>query len=66
MAAHVAHSNPGTARGRATIEHVFAAREWCLGPVRSIGLARAITALGFANVVSTMRHLLRLETRPAA
>jgi hypothetical protein len=47
---------------RAPIEHVFAEQKAWMGLfVRTVGLARAKTKVGFANLVDNMRRLLRLE-----
>ena len=47
------------------VEHVFAAQKCRLGLViRSVGLARAATRLGLANLVANMRRLVWFELRP--
>ncbi len=51
---------------RARIEHVFAEQQASMGPfVRTIGLARATTKIGLANLVHDMRRLVRLERQAA-
>ena len=51
---------------RVAIEHVFAAQKCRFGLViRSVGLARATTRLGLANLVTTMPRLAWFETRAA-
>jgi transposase, IS5 family len=64
MPPHLVRGNAGRARVRVAIEHVFAAQKCRLGLViRSIGLARATTRLGLANLVTNMRRLAWFETR---
>jgi IS5 family transposase len=66
MPPHLVRGNAGRARVRVAIEHVFAAQKCRLGLViRSIGLARATTRLGLANLVTNMRRLAWFETRLA-
>ena len=51
---------------RAHIEHVFAEQKARMGLfVRTVGLARATTKIGLANLVHNMRRLLWLERQPA-
>jgi hypothetical protein len=50
----------------AHIEHVFAEQKVRMGLfVRTIGLARAATKIGLANLVHNMRRLTWLERQPA-
>jgi IS5 family transposase len=66
MPPHVARGNATRARVRVAIEHVFAAQKCQLGLViRTIGLARATTKLGLANLVTNIRRLVWLEGRAA-
>src|ERR687898_783406 len=66
MPPHLARGNARRARVRVAIEHVFAAQKCRLGLViRSVGLARATTKLGLANLVTNMRRLVWFATRPA-
>jgi IS5 family transposase len=66
MPPHLARGNAARARVRVAIEHVFAAQKCRLGLViRSIGLARAKTKLGLANLITNMRRLVWFETRAA-
>ena len=66
MPAHVVRGNTTRARVRVAIEHVFAAQKCRLGLIiRTVGLARATTKLGLANLVTNMRRLVWLEARPA-
>jgi IS5 family transposase len=65
MPALIARGNASRARVRVAIEHVFAAQKCRLGLViRTVGLARARTKLGLANLVSNMRRLAWFELRP--
>jgi transposase, IS5 family len=65
MPAHVARGNATRARVRVAIEHVFAAQKCGLGLIiRTVGLARATTKLGLANLVTNMRRLAWCELRP--
>ena len=66
MPAHIARGNASRARVRVAIEHVFAAQKCRLGViVRSVGLARATTRLGLANLVTNMTRLAWLAGRAA-
>jgi IS5 family transposase len=66
MPAHLARGNASRARVRVAVEHVFAAQKCRLGLiVRTVGLARATTKLGLANLVTNMRRLVWFETRAA-
>jgi transposase, IS5 family len=65
MPPHLARGNATRARARVAIEHVFAAQKCRLGLiVRTVGLARATTKLGLANLVTNMRRLVWFELRP--
>ena len=49
------------------VEHVFAEQKARMGLfVRTIGLARATTKIGLANLVHNMRRLLWLERQAAS
>jgi IS5 family transposase len=66
MPPHLARGNASRARVRVAIAHVVAAQKCRLGLViRSIGLARAKTRLGLANLITNMRRLVWFETRAA-
>jgi IS5 family transposase len=66
MPPHMVRGNATRARVRVAVEHVFAAQKCRLGLIiRSVGLARAITKLGLANLVTNMRRLAWFATRPA-
>jgi IS5 family transposase len=61
----IARGNATRARVRVAIEHVFAAQKCRLGLlIRTVGLARATTKLGLANLVTNMRRLAWFELRP--
>jgi transposase, IS5 family len=65
MPPHIARGNATRARVRVAAEHVFATQKCRLGLlIRTVGLARAMTKLGLANLVTNMRRLARLELRP--
>ena len=62
MPARTAKANIKKSKVRAHIEHVFAEQKARMGLfVRTIGLARATTKIGLANLVHNMRRLLWLE-----
>jgi IS5 family transposase len=66
MPPHLARGNATRARVRVAIEHVFATQKCRLHlVVRTVGLARARTKLGLANLVTNMRRLAWLNCRPA-
>ena len=66
MPARTAPANARKSAVRAQIEHVFAEQKARMGLfVRTIGLARATTKIGLANLVHNMRRLLRLQRQPA-
>lgn len=59
-------ANRARSKGRAPIEHIFAAQKSQMGLfVRTVGLGRAATKIGLANLAYNMRRLIWLETRPA-
>jgi len=65
MPPHIARGNATRARVRVAVEHVFATQKCRLGLlIRTVGLARATTKLGLANLVTNMRRLAWLELRP--
>ena len=66
MPPRTARANAKKSAVRAQIEHVFAEQKARMGlVVRTIGLARATTKIGLANLVHNMRRLLWLDRRPA-
>jgi IS5 family transposase len=65
MPARTARANAKKSAIRAHIEHVFAEQKARMGLfVRTIGLARATTKIGLANLVYNMRRLLWLDRQP--
>jgi IS5 family transposase len=66
MPVRTARANAKKSAVRAHIEHVFAEQKVRMGLfVRTIGLARATTKIGLANLVHNMRRLLWLERQAA-
>jgi transposase, IS5 family len=66
MPINVARANGKRSAIRAHIEHVFAEQKARMGLfVRTIGLARATTKIGLANLVYNMRRLIWLESTAA-
>jgi IS5 family transposase len=66
MPERTARANARKSAVRAQIEHVFAEQKARMGLfVRTIGLARATTKIGLANLVHNMRRLLWLQRQPA-
>ena len=67
MPAHIARANGRRSAIRAPIEHIFACQKDKMGLfIRTIGLARARTKIGLANLVYNMRRLIWPETTAAA
>jgi transposase, IS5 family len=65
MPERTARANAKKSAIRAHIEHVFAEQKARMGLfVRTIGLARATTKIGLANLVYNMRRLLWLDRQP--
>jgi transposase, IS5 family len=65
MPVRTARANARRSAVRAHIEPVFADQKARMGPfVRTIGLARATTKIGLANLVHNMRRLLWLARQP--
>jgi transposase, IS5 family len=66
MPARTARANAKKSAVRAHVEHIFAEQKARMGLfVRTIGLARATTKIGLANLVYNMRRLLWLEQKAA-
>jgi IS5 family transposase len=66
MPRHVARGNAKKSAVRAHVEHVFAEQKVRMGLfVRTIGLARATTKIGLANLTYNMRRLLWLARQTA-
>jgi IS5 family transposase len=66
MPVRTARANASKSAIRAHIEHIFAEQKHRMGLfVRTIGLARATTKIGLANLAYNMRRLLWLIRQPA-
>jgi IS5 family transposase len=66
MPIRTAKANATKSAIRAHVEHIFAEQKHRMGLfVRTIGLARATTKIGLANLVHNMRRLLWLERQSA-
>jgi hypothetical protein len=66
MPSRTARANAKKSAVRAHVEHIFAEQKARMGLfVRTIGLARATTKIGLANLVHNMRRLLWLERQAA-
>ena len=66
MPARTARANARKSAVRAHVEHVFAEQKARMGLfVRTIGLARATTKIGLANLIHNMRRLVWLERQVA-
>ena len=64
LPAHIRRGNATRSRDRAPLEHVFAARKQAVELfVRTIGLARARTKIGMANLAFNIRRLVQLGSR---
>jgi IS5 family transposase len=65
--ANLARANAKKSAVRAQIEHIFAEQKARMGLfVRTIGIARATTKIGLANLVYNMRRLIWLERQSLA
>jgi IS5 family transposase len=68
MPRHTARANNRKSKVRAAVEHVFARQKGPMGLfIRTIGIARATTKIGLANIVYNMKRVLWLtaQTAPA-
>jgi transposase, IS5 family len=66
MPANLARANAKKSAVRAHVEHIFAEQKARMGLcVRTIGIARATTKIGLANLVYNMRRLIWLERQSA-
>ena len=66
MPVRLARANAKKSAVRAHIEHIFAEQKARMGLfVRTIGIARATTKIGLANLVYNMRRLIWLERQSA-
>jgi len=64
---HMRRGNATKSKHRAPIEHVFAVQKHMMGlAIRTIGIARARTKIGMANIAYNMRRLVQLGGRVAA
>jgi len=62
MAAHIRRGNHTRSKHRAPVEHVFAYQKQVMGMlIRTIGIARARTKIGLANITYNMRRLVQLR-----
>jgi len=67
MPRRTARANGRKSRVRAAVEHVFARQKGPMGLfVRTIGIARARTKIGLANLVYNMKRAVRLTAQTAA
>ncbi|WP_164827303.1 hypothetical protein [Sinorhizobium meliloti] len=58
MPEHIRRGNATRSKHRAPIEHVFAYQKAVMGmTIRIIGMARARTKIGMANIVYNIRRL---------
>ncbi len=63
---HIARANHKRSKVRSVVEHVFAAQKNAMGLfIRTIGMARAKTKIGIANLAYNMRRLTQIEARRA-
>jgi transposase, IS5 family len=66
MPEHIRRANGRRSKVRAQVEHVFADQKSRMGLfVRSVGLARACTKIGLANLAYNIRRLVFLQRPPA-
>ena len=62
LPAHIRRGNATRSRERAPVEHVFAVQKQAMGlMIRMIGLARARTKIGMANLAYNLRRLVQLR-----
>ena len=62
LPAHIRRGNATRSRERAPVEHVFAVQKQAMGlMIRTIGLARARTRIGMANLAYNLRRLVQLR-----
>ena len=66
MPAHIRRGNATRSRHRAPVEHVFAVQKQAMGLcIRTIGIERATTKIGLANIAYNMRRLVQVERSAA-
>lgn len=64
MAPHIRRGNAGRSKVRAAVEHVFAQQKGPMGLfIRTVGIARAKTKIGLANLTYNIRRLVWLDRR---
>ena len=62
LPAHIRRGNATRSRERAPVEHVFTVQKQAMGlMIRTIGLARARTRIGMANLAYNLRRLVQLR-----
>ena len=62
LPAHIRRGNARRSRDRAPVEHVFAVQKQAMGLIiRTIGLPRARTKIGMANLAYNLRRLVQLR-----
>lgn len=67
MPEHIRRSNATRSKHRAPVEHVFAYQKAVMGMIiRTIGIARARTKIGMANIVYNMRRLVQTTNKQPA
>lgn len=67
MPANIKRGNNTKSKHRAPIEHVYAVQKNIFGlTIRSIGIARAKTKIGLANIAFNMRRLVQINRRANA
>lgn len=67
MDRRTAIANGAKSKVRAFVEHVFAEQKYRMGlVVRTVGIARATTKIGMANIVYNIKRLLFLQKTAAA
>ena len=66
MPRRTARTNNRKSKVRAAVEHVFARQKGPMGLfIRTIGIARATTKIGLANILYNMKRVLWLTTQAA-
>src|SRR5262249_50859504 len=67
MPRHTAHANARKSAIRSAVEHVFARQKGAMGLfVRTIGIARARTKIGLANLLYNMQRMVWLIEKATA
>ena len=67
MAEHIKRGNNTRSRHRAPVEHVYAVQKNIMGlAITTVGLARAKTKIGMANIAYNMRRLVQIKGAIAA